>query len=180
MHPQDWLSTQALRIGTLVLSLVLRSFPWRRRPLTSRSPLLCSALSWHPLLGLIPGPWLTCTSEPRKGKCVGMQPPGKPASLSCHGLSEKPVWDSFSFHYHWFSFSFLGSAPKARLADPLSDFPWFRLYAFSSKPSSFINLHSFLISMHRSIIIPLDSFWQPAATFSSLAWIQKVLYQFAQ
>lgn len=127
-----------------------------------------------------PWPLVDMYIRTRKGKGVGMQPPGKPARLSCHGLPQKPVWVSFFSPYHWFSFSLLCSAPKARLADSLSGFPWFRLYAFSSKPSSFINLHSFLILMHRSIIIPLDSFWQPAATFSCLARIQKVPYQFAQ
>lgn len=179
MHPQDWLSTWALRIGSLVLSLVLWSLPWLPTPhLLFSIAVHCTELALT--APSHPWPLVDMYVRTRKGKCVGMQPAGKPVSLSCDGLSQKPVWDSFSFHYHWFSFSLLCSTPKAWLADPLSEFPWFRLYAFSSKPSSFINLHSFVISMLRSILIPLDSFWQSAATFSCLAWIQKVIYQFAQ
>lgn len=128
-----------------------------------------------------PYAWVALTLPTGEGKCVGMQPPGKPARLGCHGLSPETLWASFSHHcYHWFPFSLLSSAQEARLAGPLSDFSWFRLYAFSSKPSSFINLRSFLILMHQSIIISLDSFWQSAATFSCLAWIPKVIYQCVQ
>lgn len=119
--------------------------------------------------------------RPEKASAWGCSHQENQPASAVMGCPQKPLWASFSHHcYHWFPFSLLSSAQEARLAGPLSDFSWFRLYAFSSKPSSFINLRSFLILMHQSIIIPLDSFWQSAATFSCLAWIQKVIYQCVQ
>lgn len=126
--------------------------------LSFSTAVLCSALSWHPLLHFIPGPWLTFMSEPGKASVWGCsQQENQPAS-SVMGCHRNPCGIRFRFTILGFLSVFYAQPQRPDWQICCLEFPWFRLYAFSSKPSSFINLHSFVISMLRSIIIPLDSF----------------------